>query len=200
MGRRHVLHHYRPGEAVIGRLVSAALGKFTDWALSKNPPGTYAGEDDKRWAYTIETAGDPYLTRVLLSRVLGLRDLLGLGVYLHRFHRPDADRWPHSHPWTWGFSIILRGSYDEERVEYVPTGRVGNLIGLKVLMTTRRVRFLNFLTRDDYHSVTKLHGDVSTLFVTGPRLPDDEWGFLVDGEHVPWRDYFKQRLNKKDGE
>ena len=62
-------------------------------------------------AYTIETDGDPYLTRILLSRLLPIKRLFGIGVYLHRFHRPDIDQHLHNHPWRWAASLILNGSY-----------------------------------------------------------------------------------------
>jgi hypothetical protein len=161
-------------------VIARLLQKFADWALSKNAPGGYGGEDDKRWAYTIETDGDPYLTRVILSRLLKLRDRFGVGVFLHKFHRHDIDRHLHNHPWKWAFSIILSGSYTEERLEaYLP------MIGM--VSNTQRVRWFNYLTDADYHAVKQLHGDVWTLFITGPRIQD--WGFLVDGKHVPWKKY-----------
>lgn len=50
----------------------------------------------------IGIAGDHYLTRVKL----------GFGFYLHIFHRGDADRWPHDHPWDF-WTFPLRG-YEEE--------------------------------------------------------------------------------------
>ncbi|MGN6103684.1 MAG: hypothetical protein ACTHU0_01140, partial [Kofleriaceae bacterium] len=106
------------GEAVI----AGALRRFAEWALSRNPPGGYAGEDDKRWAYTIETDGDPYLTRVLLPRIRipGVCDFRPM---LHRFHRPDVDQHLHNHPWKWAVSLILSGSYVEERFDQVVARR-----------------------------------------------------------------------------
>lgn len=162
------------------RVTSRALDAFARWAVSKNTPGAYQGEDDKRWAYTIETDGSPYLTRVLFSNLLPIKKWFGIGVYLHHFHRPDIDRYLHSHPWRWAASVILTGSYDEERLEGV--------IGTEAITSTARVAHFNILRDTDYHKVLELHGDVWTLFITGPRLLTD-WGFLVDGVHVPWRDY-----------
>lgn len=154
-------------------MLSRLLDKVARWALSKNPSGGYSGEDDKRWAYVIETDGSPYLTRVLLPKIFGLRPML------HHFHRPDSDRNLHNHPWAWAFSLILSGSYNEER-----------LVDSDVCEETRsvgRVRWWNKLTSKDYHAVTQLHGDVWTLFITGKHVQD--WGFMVDGRHVPWRQY-----------
>ncbi len=62
--------------------------------------------------------------------------------------------------------------------------RAHDLLEAKVEARTRR---WNWLTGDDYHRVLRLHGDTWTLFLTGPRR--DDWGFLVDGEHVPWKKY-----------
>lgn len=158
-------------------MLSRLLNRFATWALSKNEPGSYAGEDDSRWAYTIETDGSPYLTRILLSRLLKLKDKLGVGVYIHKFHRPDIDRHLHNHPWTRAFSVILSGSYIETRLAGTTTA-------------TRRVRWFNSLTQHDYHKVESLEGDVWTLFITGARVQD--WGFMVDGVHVPWKKYLKK--------
>lgn len=170
-------------------MIARLLNAFTQWALSRNAPGGYAGENDKRWAYTIETDGDPYLTRILLDRLVGLRNKLGIGVYLHKFHRPDIDEHLHNHPWKRAFSLVLSGSYDEARLIR------GDARSCRVMydgtpVEHRRVRFFNYLTKDDYHQVRQLHGDVWTLFVTGPRIQD--WGFLADGIHVPWRKYLKK--------
>lgn len=157
-------------------LLSKALRHFTDWALSKYAAGGYKGEDDHRRAYTIETDGDKYLTRVILLP----RRLFGVNVYLHNFHREDADRSLHNHPWKWTRSIILAGSYDEERLAHPE--REGCLD-----VVERTVRWFNTLNEHDYHRVTRLHGDVWTLFITGPRVQD--WGFLTPNGHVPWQDF-----------
>lgn len=164
-------------------MIARLLNAFTKWALSRNAPGSYAGEDDKRWAYTIETNGNPYLTRVLLSRMIHfLRDHLNVGVYLHHFHRPDVDQHLHNHPWSWTKSLVLSGAYVETRLVPNPDPlSAGGKVEIRVVGRT------NSLTKDDYHKVDLLCGDVWTLFIVGPRVQD--WGFLVEGEHVPWRKY-----------
>lgn len=122
--------------------------------------------------YTIEdyVTNEPYLTRTVFRRVLGLRPLL------HKFHRPDNDRALHNHPWKWSLSIILCGSYTEERLD-LHTGTTD----------IRRLRFFNFLTEHDYHRVSELHGNVWTLFITGPRIQD--WGFMTPAGFVDHRTY-----------
>jgi hypothetical protein len=155
-------------------MLAKLLSKIEKWALSKNKPGTYRGEDDRRWAYTIDVQGDKYLTRIMLPRILGWRAML------HHFHRPDQDRWLHDHPWRTSYSVILAGSYDEERL-------VGKSVNGIVQTILRHVRLFNKITDQDFHKVTKLHGDVWTLFITGERVQD--WGFLVNGKKMPWREY-----------
>lgn len=163
-------------------MIARLLQTFADWALSKNASGPYCGEDDPRWAYVIETDHQPYLTRVFLTpKVLGYRAML------HHFHRPDADRYLHNHPWRWALSFVLSGAYDEERLVPNPDP----LSSAGGTFVKRLVRRFNTLTDRDYHRVTRLRGDVWTLFITGPRIQD--WGFLIDGEHVPWREFLKDR-------
>lgn len=179
------------------------LSKFASWALSKNPAGGYAGEDDERWAYTIVgDDGSPYLTRILLTRTFALawlKKLTGLGVYLHHFHRPDGDQEMHDHPWKIGASLILNGAYVEERVDQIVTREIETCpaqIERTVLTDKKLVRFWNYLTGDDFHAVRALRGDVWTLFFTRGRFQD--WGFLVDGVKVPWREYLLLNPAKGD--
>src|SRR5690606_6181888 len=54
--------------------------------------------------------GELYMTRFYLGR-LGKWNF-----YLHRFLRGDNDRRLHDHPWANSYSIILSGSYVEERL------------------------------------------------------------------------------------
>lgn len=153
-------------------IIDKVLGKFTEWAL-RQPEGS------RVMGYTIADYidGSPYLTRVLFPRLLGFRPML------HHFHRPDGDRALHNHPWSWAFSIVLRGSYLEERrldPEQVH-GTGASPLG------TREVRRFNVLTAGDYHRVVELRGDVWTVFVAGPSI--QEWGFLDRGIFTPWRKY-----------
>jgi len=157
------------------------LRKIEAWALSRNAPGGYAGEDDPRWAYTIETDGDKYLVRILLPKIFGIR------VMLHHILRPDADRFLHNHPWAWAKSLVLSGSYDEERLDLESWAQASRFSHDSNYHDHKQVRWFNSLTALDYHKITRLRGDVWTLFITGPTVQD--WGFLVKGDHVPWRTY-----------
>lgn len=109
-------------------------------------------------------------------------------VYLHEFLASDGAG-HHSHPSTWGFSLVLWGSYEEEVLEEgCPP------IGLTVC--TRRVRLFNWIPATKYHRITQLHPGrvpwapwrrcrgVWTVFVCGP-LSGRGWGFYVTGQgHV----------------
>lgn len=108
--------------------------------------------------------------------------------YLHQFHGPD-DEGHHNHPWRWSFSIVLGGSYTEEYFDALP--------GIEVMgagaarqqhqIRRRRVRFFNWIPAHRYHRIDELHGNVWTLFFTGP-FTGLSWGFWLNGRgHVQWK-------------
>ena len=124
--------------------------------------------------------GKPYITRFQFPRMFGFRPMI------HLIHRADHDRHLHDHPWDWSFSIVLVGSYDEERINCVQCkGKDHSGTVLKI----RRARFWNLLRGDDFHRITELHGDVFTLFVAGPRKESDQWGFLTPSGWVESSEY-----------
>lgn len=112
--------------------------------------------------------------------------LLRLGwlkVRVHHIKRKDLDRHLHDHPWRTARTIIMRGHYWEKR-------RVGDS-SLEVLRIAGDTALLR---QSMYHSITYVPRDgVWTLFFTWRRLDRDaeegDWGFLVNGQHVPWREY-----------
>ncbi len=149
-------------------LITAGLERFTAWAVARG--GVHATDPnstdkDPLRGYTIAdlSTGEPYITRVLLPRI----PWLNMRPMLHHIHRADHERDLHNHPWTFAFSIVLRGSYDEERL-------CNHEHGCEKV-TSRTVRWFNFIRGGDFHRITRLHGDVWTLFVTGPRT--QSWGF-----------------------
>jgi hypothetical protein len=101
-----------------------------------------------------------------------------LSIYLHRFHLPDQDQAMHNHPWRWAFSIILSGTYLEQRKENHPRH-------------CRSPGSIVVLRHSTYHRVDQLFGEVWTLFVVGPKA--SSWSFMVDGVEVPWRERLAQR-------
>lgn len=89
--------------------------------------------------------------------------------FLHNIKLPDYEPAPHSHPYSFQLSFILSGSYDEETFD-TETG----------VTTTRRRRFFNWIPSSKFHGITKLHGEVWTIFIHGPKT-GTSWGFWVEG-------------------
>lgn len=113
--------------------------------------------------------------------------------YLHRFHRPDEDRHLHNHPWS-AVGLILHGSYIERRIEL---GVTLNAEGTRTLVPGNK----QVIDPNTYHAVVelldadgRLSNEVWTLFGTGPKV--QSWGYLVDGEHVPWREYQAEKYGE----
>jgi hypothetical protein len=97
-------------------------------------------------------------------------------IRIHHIKRSDTGRDLHDHPWH-ARTFILRGGYIEERIN-----RTG---------VYRKAGTTSTLKYREYHRITAVIGDVWTLFVTWPYQGD--WGFLVDGEHVPHKEYHAKR-------
>ncbi len=168
-------------------LINRALNRFAAWAIAQGvdpDPGVKTKAPPRVWGYTVKDYldGGPYLTRILFPRVFGFRPML------HRFHRADGDRALHNHPWKISYSLILRGSYTEERK--LDDEEINGTNAPRT--RTRLVRWFNILRDTDFHRVVELRGDeVWTLFVTGPRV--QSWGFEEDGEFTDWREYIDRK-------
>lgn len=113
--------------------------------------------------------------------------ILALFLPVMRFHeilRPDADRHPHDHPWSFR-SIVLRGAYVEERL-------VSDELGGYKSWLARRAGSTYRMAFGDYHRISTVsHGGVLTLCILGKK--QDTWGFLVNGQRIQWRDYYGRR-------
>lgn len=124
-----------------------------------------------------EATGEPYLTRWHLVRCKWFR------IFIHRIHRADKDRHLHNHPWPRAFAIVLRGGYQEMRDRYYSAiQHYGNCSRLNTCGPR-----INHLYTGTYHRITWVAPNTWTLFIAGRRTRD--WGFLVDGKHVPCREY-----------
>lgn len=131
---------------------------------------------------TIETDGKPYLTRWYVwppgPRTADdkVTPASPFAIFIHHFHRSDADRDQHNHPWSVSASLILKGGYREERGDYMRTFKPGSV---------------NVIHAEDYHRVDLLDPKKGcwSLFVAGPNV--GSWGFrnADTGEHIPWRQY-----------
>lgn len=156
----------------------------------------------KKIIYGCDSRGDgdsPYLTRwSLVACKL-------FAVYLHRFHRSDADE-HHDHPW--GFvSLILWRGYFEETVcpECDGSGRryfsidfqmyVGDCLVCKGSGSVQKRKFpgaILFRKATHRHRVVLVEGrEAWSLIIRGPFCR--EWGFFTKHGWQNWRDYFKAR-------
>jgi hypothetical protein len=173
--------------ALVGQQIDERLDAFARYICETRParidvPGS-TDVDEIRGYVIPGHDGSPYMTRILFPRVLGVR------VMLHNIHREDHERDLHDHPWP-AVSLILRGSYDEERP--VPCHHADECS----VTVTKRVRWYNWLRVGDWHRITKLHGNVWTLFVSGERTTT--WGFREwcdDGTWIktPSKEYIAKR-------
>ena len=122
--------------------------------------------------------GSPYLTRRELLRIGQFR------VYLHRFHRADADPEFHDHPWSF-LSVLLWGGYVEEELT------VAGIVRRHARPFTVRFRG----ARRAHRIAALPNGEALSVIITGPKVGD--WGFwrpVHDGlEYIPWRTFFAAR-------
>lgn len=101
----------------------------------------------------------------------------GRKVFLHHFCAPD-DQPPgvlHTHPFKRSFSVVLSGSYTEERIVKgtITMTRRGDVL------CCRKIRWFNWLPGDSPHRIAELHGDVWTLFFVDEKKDDGDWGFFT---------------------
>jgi hypothetical protein len=171
--------------AAVGRVLADGL-----WtALSGRRPRIIYGHDAKseylsRW-YLVGSPrmpdGSEPFDRFGNPR-RGAVDDAGLGLYVHRFHRSDADRQAHNHPWQWALSFVIAGGYREER-------RLGNRLVSRIVPPLS----FNFIGADDFHRVELLEHDAWSLFLVGPKVAS--WSFWDPrtGEVTPWRDFIAKK-------
>ena len=114
-------------------------------------------------------------------------------IRVHHIMRPDNDRHLHDHPWN-ARTIVLRGWYTEERPwaslsESDLDAADGMAIGDETRAIFHRVSgYTGRLMFGQYHRISSVSsGGVWTLFLTWRKR--GTWGFDVDGEKVPWREY-----------
>lgn len=133
----------------------------------------------RRFRRVIYINGGPYLVRYRLISTPWF------GVYLHHILRSDQDQEKHDHPWSF-FSWVLWGSYREFLADEDYRTRCVHR------------RWLSFAKRtcDQFHRV-ELDRPVWTLILVGPKTK--EWGFLVDGKQLPWREYIMRKGRKSNG-
>lgn len=113
----------------------------------------------------IELDSGPYLERYYLGC------LFGVTFYLHRFVSSDSERHVHNHPWGWGASLILAGSYVEERcLDICPA-----IPGSGCITDRIRRRWFNRVDGNTFHRIHDAKPGTWTLFFHGPRATVGDW-------------------------
>jgi len=134
----------------------------------------------------------PYLLRTYLTPKRS-GDSWWPGIFLHRFFRSDADRWPHNHPWGSSVSLILTNGYVENRWDF-------KLKAFRKIL--RRPLRLNFIKANDFHRVDliDIENGCWTLFFAFKRAQN--WGFLdlEKGDVVPWQDWLAKGSDGLDND
>lgn len=99
-------------------------------------------------------------------------------VRVHHIIRHDRDQHLHDHPWN-ARTLIMAGGYVETREN-----------GQLRLMKTGDTAALRF---GEFHRIDSVASDVGalTLFITFGY--QGTWGFKVNGQKVPWREYLAER-------
>lgn len=101
---------------------------------------------------------------------------LPFSIRVHHILREDYDRCPHNHPWSFR-TIILRGWYEEEF-----------LVDARLRFTLMEPGSTCNRGTKDFHRIANVsQGGVWTLFISSKK--SCEWGFMVDGQWVYWREY-----------
>jgi hypothetical protein len=115
----------------------------------------------------------PYLERYYVG------ELAGVTFYLHRFVSGDSERHLHNHPWWRSGSLILAGSYLEERVvDLCPHASESGCI-----IESSRVRWFNVIAGNLFHRISDAAPGTWSLFFHGERAyvldQPKGWGFLA---------------------
>jgi hypothetical protein len=107
-----------------------------------------------------------YLTRWFVLRIKKYR--WTPRIFIHKFLTSDPESWLlHSHPFQGSFSIILWGSYREER-----------LVNSEIVTKVFKPGMINILGKDACHRVDLLTPHVWTLFFTGGNKKKYSWKFI----------------------
>jgi len=114
----------------------------------------------------------PYLTRYFCAGWNPITKQSGPALFLHHFVASDPNDAVHSHPWTWGASLILVGGYTEHRC--ADNGRH--------TVHTYTAGDVNVLQPGDRHRIDLLGADCWTLFLAGPY--QQAWQFFPTCEET----------------
>lgn len=106
-----------------------------------------------------------------------------LSCYLHLFHSGDEDLELHDHPWDFSISLILWGSYKEERFDK----------NFNIITKIYKPGMINIIRGTDFHRVDLLTSKVWTLFISGRKKKN--WGFIDRNtlKYWPWEEHSKHK-------
>ncbi len=126
-----------------------------------------------------------YLTRYYIFRK-PVKWMLSL--YLHCFHSSDEDLELHNHDWNRSISIILAGSYLEER-----------MIKGKIVTRIFKPGDINYIKANDFHRIELKTKRVWTLFISGSKNNKNNWGFLNRNnfKFVSWQEHMTKSATSK---
>lgn len=99
-------------------------------------------------------------------------------LYLHRYHRGDADE-PHDHPWP-NASLLVRGWY-RESIYDLDSNLLGDI--------TRVPGDVVLRSANSIHAILETSDNCLSLFATFPKCR--EWGFWTADGFIPWREFGK---------
>lgn len=109
-------------------------------------------------------------------------------VYIHCFHSSDHDLELHNHGWRMSLSMILSGSYWEER-------RINK--DNSIINRTLRPGSFNFIKANTFHRVELQTPEVWSIFISGPKIQN--WGFWDRWTHKfeYWQEHEKRKKLEK---
>ncbi len=131
----------------------------------------------------IREDGTKYLTRYYIFR----KPVKWMpSIYIHHFHSSDSDLELHNHEWKISASLILYGSYAEER------RGSDDKIKIKIVSPGS----LNIIKGSTFHRVDLLTPEVWTLFISGHK-GKSSWGFWDrhTGKFTQWEKFIKEKYN-----
>jgi hypothetical protein len=125
----------------------------------------------KRWDL-LKPSGEPYLARYVMAGTTPAKDSPDENsIWLHHLISPDIDEWEHDHPFE-GLSVILHGSYIEQRGDQRVVRRAGNI---------NRVRL------GEFHRIDSVEPETWSMFFAS-KTDGRTWGFNIGSEWVQWKE------------
>lgn len=163
---------------LLWRLIARWATRHPTWLIERamrTPYEHLSGYMNRYWLFNGYSKDDDLIETKNISWLPSIR--------IHHIKRADLERWPHDHPWIRARSIPLLGWLKEERT----IGFSGENPSI-VIETVRRAGDTYTLNNGEFHRIIEVSpGGVWTLFITWKQTSN--WGFLVNGKKIPWREY-----------